>query len=149
MRVQLDTVTKRVRVDQAHRAYLLHYMHRYCRGMERARTGASLAKALTALARESGLDLRYDERKVREIIQSVRRERDPRHVIGSSTEPPFGYFVCQTLDEAERCAQQYWSRVREQAETARDFETAAFLAFGLPPITEDGQVTFRFGKEAS
>lgn len=136
-------MAKAVRVDAEHRAFLLHYMHQHCRGAGRARTGAFLASQLTALARQAGLKLRFDDRKVREIIQRVRRERDPRHVIGSSTEAPYGYFVCVTLSEAERCAEQYRSRVREQAETMRDFETAAALAFGLK------QMEFRFGKEAS
>jgi len=131
-------------IDEGHRAFLLRYMHQYCRGAERARTGASLARALTAQARMRGLSLSYSERKVRQIIQSVRRERDPRHIIGSLPDGSAGYFVCVSLDEAERVSLHMRSRVREQAETLRDFEAAAHEAFGLK------QLRFRFddAKEA-
>jgi len=107
--------------------------------MKEAVVGAKLAQTLTTAAGAEGLRLAYSERKVRRIVRAVRREKDPRHVIGSLPEgrdgARRGYFVCRSLAEAKRVSAHLWSRVREQAETARDFDEAAARAFGLKQMS--------------
>lgn len=62
------------------------------------------------------------ERTVRQIISDLRRRGYP---IGSSPNPPSGFYLPATRAEAEECSAHLWSRVRNQAEVARAFDQAA------------------------
>lgn len=120
------------------RAMLLHYLHVHCRGAEYAMPGRDLAKVLTRQAQDAGLSWRFTERRVRRLVDEVRDERNPQHLIGSSTETPSGYFIIERPEEWERVSAQLWHRVTMQRETAQAMEDAAALKFG------EKQLTFRF-----
>jgi hypothetical protein len=83
---------------------------RRCRGRSQAMTARQLARV-------TGIR----EREVRAIIADLRRQG---HAIGSAVNPPYGYFMPVTLDEARECQAQLWSRVGEVAATARAFDRA-------------------------
>jgi len=114
----------------ATRAMLLHYPHVHCRGIGYAKPGRDIARALTRQAIDAGLPWRFTERRVRKLVDEVRDERNPEHLIGSSTEAPLGYFIIETTEEWERVSAQLWHRVTEQRETAQAMEVAAGLKFG-------------------
>lgn len=124
------------------RDQLLHHLHVHCRGAGQAMTGAALTDALNLEAREASYPWRFSERVVRKLVGEVRAERDPRHLVGSSTEAPFGYYIIESVVEWERVSAQLWSRVNEQRGTASDMEATAAAKFG------GRQMEFRF-REAS
>lgn len=83
---------------------------RRCRGRSQAMTARQLARV-------TGIR----EREVRSIIADLRRQG---HAIGSAVNPPYGYFMPVTLDEARECQAHLYARMREIGITARAFEQA-------------------------
>jgi DNA-binding Lrp family transcriptional regulator len=83
---------------------------RRCRGRSQAMTARQLAR-MTGIR----------EREVRSIIADLRRQG---HAIGSAVNPPYGYFMPATFEEARECQAHLYSRMREIGITARAFEQA-------------------------
>ena len=83
---------------------------RRCRGRSQAMTARQLARV-------TGIR----EREVRAIIADLRRQG---HAIGSAVNPPYGYFMPVTLDEARECQAHLYARMREIGITAKAFERA-------------------------
>lgn len=81
-----------------------------CRGRKRALTAKEIA-------RFAGLN----ERHVRAIIADLRKAG---HAIASAVNPPYGYYLPASLEEARECQAHLWSRVGEVAATARAFDRA-------------------------
>lgn len=81
-----------------------------CRGRKRAMTARQIA-------RFAGLN----ERCVRMVIADLRKEG---YAVASAVNPPYGYYLPASLEEARECQAQPWSRVGEVAATARAFDRA-------------------------
>lgn len=82
------------------------------RGKDRAITGKDLAQILGET----------DDRMVRKEIRELIAEGHP---IASSTEKPYGYFMADTPEEAEKYLGQLKGRLVEDAYRRRDFKKAA------------------------
>lgn len=80
------------------------------RGRDKAITASHLA-AVTRLS----------NRTVRAVVAELRRQGYP---IASAVNPPYGYYLPASLEEARECQAQLWSRVGEVAATARAFDRA-------------------------
>ena len=81
-----------------------------CRGRKRAMTAKQIA-------RFAGLN----ERCVRMVIADLRKRG---YAIASAVNPPYGYYLPASLEEARECQAHLWSRVGEVAATARAFDRA-------------------------
>ena len=81
-----------------------------CRGLDKALTAKQLAR-LTGL----------NEREVRATIAGLRRQGYP---IASAVHPPYGFYVPETVREAQECLAHLYSRIREIGETAKPLEKA-------------------------
>jgi len=86
------------------------------RGLNRAITGRELARIIG----ES------DDRHIRSDIRELRAQGFP---IASSTKLPYGYFIVETLQEANDFMQQLKNRLIENALTRRDFKRAIAKSF--------------------
>ncbi len=75
-------------------------------------------------AQELAEIVQCDERKVRLIIRELIAEGLP---VASGTEPPAGYFVVNTWQEASQYAQSIKGRLIEEAIRRRDFRRSAAL----------------------
>jgi predicted DNA-binding transcriptional regulator YafY len=82
------------------------------RGKRRAITGKELAQLLGDT----------DDRPIRKEIRRLIAEGHP---IASSTEKPFGYFIADSIQEAEAYMLSLRSRLIEDALRRRDFKKAA------------------------
>ena len=80
------------------------------RGRNRAVTASHLA-AVTRLS----------TRSVRAVVAELRRQGYP---IASAVQPPYGFYVPATPEEAQECQAQLYSRIRELGITARALDRA-------------------------
>ena len=85
---------------------------RFHLGKANAITGKELAKRL-------GQD---DDRAIREEIRELISQGIP---IAASTQPPYGYYIVETMDEAEQYMRQLKNRLINDALRRRDFKKAA------------------------
>ena len=81
-------------------------------GRSEAITGRELARIL-------GQD---DDRAIREEIRDLISQGIP---IAASTQPPYGYYIVETMDEAEEYMKQLKNRLINDALRRRDFKKAA------------------------
>lgn len=79
-----------------------------CQGRKNAMTAQSLAR-LTGLP----------EREVRQIISDL---RDVGHPIASAVNPPRGYYIPKTIEEAKECQRHMHSRVRQIKKAAKPID---------------------------
>jgi biotin operon repressor len=84
--------------------------------VERAR-GRSHAVTATHLAAVT----RLSTRSVRAVVAELRRQGYP---IASAVQPPYGFYVPATPEEAQECQAQLYSRIRELGITARALDRA-------------------------
>lgn len=110
---------------------VLAWLKKWARGRERAVTAFELSQALGA-----------SSRKVRAAVHELRRRGHP---VASAVEPPVGFYIPTSVEEADVCSRHLWARVREIAEVARAFDRAA-AAVGLCRSRAE-QVRFVFGEE--
>lgn len=110
---------------------LLQWLQKWAKGRERAAKAWELAQALGVSTRQ-----------VRAAVHDLRRAGHP---IASAVEPPTGFYLPTTVEEADACSRHLWARVRETAEVARAFDRAA-ARLGLTRTLRD-QVRFVFGDE--
>ncbi|NPV70312.1 MAG: hypothetical protein HPY55_06660 [Firmicutes bacterium] len=90
---------------------VLGYLQARARGRKRAVGAKGLARAL-----------RLPERYVRSCIHDLRVSGV---LVGSTVEPPSGFFIPTNQEEADACSRHLWARVRETAVVARTFDAAA------------------------
>lgn len=81
------------------------------KGRDKAITGKELAKLL-------------GQANDRAIRQEIRKLIAQGHPIAATTEPPYGYFMVDSIEEAERYMSQLKSRLIEDAYRRRDFKRA-------------------------
>lgn len=96
--------------------WLVKLIIREHRGRENAITGRSIAA-------QCGMK---DDRQVRLAIRDLIKDGWP---IASATEPPAGYYLVETLAEAEAYKAGLRSRLIEDAKRRRDFKVAAARMF--------------------
>lgn len=84
--------------------------------IERAR-GRNHAVTATHLAAVT----RLSNRTVRAVVAELRRQGHP---IASAVQPPYGFYVPATPEEAQECQAQLYSRIRELGITARALDRA-------------------------
>lgn len=87
-----------------------------CRAIEDCR-GRTRAMTAGQIARRVGMNERY----VRAIIAELRKGGHP---IASAVNPPYGYYLPASIEEARECQAHLWSRVAEVAATAKAFDRA-------------------------
>ena len=81
-------------------------------GKSRAITGKQLAKILG----------QEEDRAIREEIRELISQGIP---IAASTQPPYGYYIVETMEEAEQYMKQLKNRLINDALRRRDFKKAA------------------------
>lgn len=64
---------------------------------------------------------RLSTRSVRSVVAELRRQGYP---IASAVQPPYGFYVPATPEEAQECQAQLYSRIRELGITARALDQA-------------------------
>jgi hypothetical protein len=97
---------------------VLIYLRKNACGRAHARNAVDIASVVEST-----------ERAVRAAVHDLRATGVP---IASSVEPPSGFYVPATRDEADACSGHLWARVKEIAEVARRFDAATAL-MGLRP----------------
>lgn len=102
--------------------------------------GRAHAVPARVLARRLGTS----ERRVRALVSELRRRGYP---IASTPHEPAGFYWPASREEAEECSTHLWSRVREQAAVARDFDRAAEARFRIPADLEQRFVQLRLELE--
>ena len=68
-------------------------------------------------------------RKIRAVMARLVTER--RIPIASSVQPPYGFYLITSEEEARQCLHQYWSRVKEVSRRARRLHAAVKEQFGI------------------
>ena len=80
--------------------------------------------SMAITSRELSVITGYPDRAIRLVIRDLIAEGMP---IASSTEPPMGYFIASTWEEANHYADTVKGRLIEDAKRRRDFRRSAAL----------------------
>jgi len=127
-------------------AMFIWWMESRHRGLSGRVLGPTLVAELNGLAHHRGLDFRYTERDLRDMVSQLRREAkgetDPAriHIICSATGANPGYFVAESREEAERSMRSQMRRAIQMFRAAHGFKVGLARKFGAR------QLRFRWAK---
>jgi hypothetical protein len=113
------------RTNPGLRAWLLDELARRHRGAANAITWQELAGE----ARRAGFRVERDERNLREEVNELQAAGGTGALIISSSRPPYGVFVAETMDEVDGYLATLESRIAALATKAKTQRTAARAAF--------------------